>query len=235
MLLLISAIAFGFYGRYSQRYQVEMEAGNLTSTGDQALGQILADLRLAGYPPAFTVGIAPSPMNLYGPAYTGTSDNLVARGFNWPGGVMTATAASFEAALGDTGTTPLGVNGLIVDQVSYTLAAMNAGQTANCTANPQYPAGTLWSLSRSVTPKTAAGGVGATITRTVLDHIFSANGNAPSVFSYDDAGGNVTANPAAVAQIRVALVLQTCSGDLKNGLPVQLPFSGTAYIRNLGQ
>lgn len=249
LLLLISAIAFGFYGRYSQRYQVEMEASNLTSAGDRAINRVVGELRLAGYPSAPTA----SPFVLYlfptGPGvyYNGTADNIVATGFNLAGPPavslaagfvapnLNASSVTFEAALGNTGLNTLGYTSPIVDQVEYTLARMSTALTANCGPNPQYPAGTLWTLSRSVAVKGANGVPGAVTTTPVLDHIFSSSGAAPSLFSYYDASGAVTAAPLSVAQVRVNFTLQTCSSDKLNNLPVQQSFSGVAYVRNVSK
>ncbi len=249
LLLLISAIAFGFYGRYSQRYQVEMEASNLTSAGDRAINRVVGELRLAGYPSAPTA----SAFALYlyptaaGTNLDGTADNIVATGFNLAGPPavplaagfaapnLNASSVTFEAALGNTGLNTLGYTSPIVDQVEYTLARMSAALTANCSPNPQYPAGTLWTLSRSIAVKGANGVPGAVTTTPVLDHIFSSSGAAPSIFSYYYASGAVTATPVDVAQVRVNFTLQTCSSDKLNNLPVQQSFSGVAYVRNVSK
>lgn len=250
LLLIISAVAFGFYGRYSQRYQVEMEASNLTSAGDRAINRVIAELRMAGYPAA--PGASSFSLYLFPVAgstpYNGVNDNMVASGFNLAGPPavqlaagflpvpnLTANSVTFEAALGNTGTNTLGFPGQLVDQVQYSLAPMSAAEAANCIRNPQYPLGTLWTLQRAMAIKGANGAPGAVVTRATLDHIFSATASAPAIFTYYDASGLVTALPAQVAQVRVAFTLQTCSADKINNLPAQQSFSGVAYVRNLSK
>lgn len=248
LLLIISAVAFGFYGRYSQRYQVEMEASNLTSAGDRALNRVVSELRMAGYPSApsasqFSLNLFPST----GVARNGASDNLVATGFNLAGPPavqlaagfvapnINASSVTFEAALGNLGTNTFGVQGPVVDQVQYSLARMSAAVTANCIRNPQYPTGTLWTLSRAMAIKGANGAPGAVSTTAVLDHVFSSSGNAPQIFSYYNATGAVTNVPSQVAEVKVRFTLQTCSADKINNLPAQQSFSGAAYVRNLAK
>ena len=237
LLLLISAIAFGFYGRYAQRYSVEMESSNLSAAGDRAIGSITGDLRMAGYPPApaasaFELYLYPTVNNA---PYDGVSDNIVARGFDLPTPTMTASAATFEAALGNQGTLTSGQTGPVVDQVEYALSAMPADEVSGCAANPQYPTGTLWQLQRTVQVKSSSGGLGTAQTTPVLKQVFSANGNAPGIFTYLDANGQVTAQPQDVAEVIVAFTLQTCGADQYNHMPVQLSFSGDAFVRNVGK
>lgn len=237
LLLLISAIAFGFYGRYAQRYSVEMESSNLSAAGDRAIGSITGDLRMAGYPPApaasaFELYLYPTVNNT---PYDGVSDNIVARGFDLPTPNMTASAATFEAALGNQGTLTSGQTGPVVDQVEYALSAMPADEVSGCAANPQYPTGTLWQLERTVQVKSSSGGLGTAQTTPVLKQVFSANGNAPGIFTYLDANGQVTAQPQDVAEVIVAFTLQTCGADQYNHMPVQLSFSGDAFVRNVGK
>lgn len=249
LLLIVSAVAFGFYGRFSQRYQVEMEASNLTSAGDRAVNRVVAELRMAGYPSApsasqFSLNLFPTTGFV---AWNGVNDNLVATGFNLAGPPtvqlaagfvapnINASSVTFEAALGNVGTNSFGVTGPVVDQVQYSLAPMSAAVAANCIRNPQYPLGTLWTLSRAMAVKGANGAPGAVTKAAILDHVFSSSANQPQIFRYYDATGAVTNVPRQVAQVRVAFTLQTCSADKINNLPVQQSFSGVAYVRNLAK
>ena len=237
LLLLISAIAFGFYGRYAQRYSVEMESSNLSAAGDRAIGTITADLRMAGYPPApaasaFELYLYPTVNNT---PYDGVSDNIVARGFDLPSPNMTASAATFEAALGNQGTLTSGQTGPVVDQVEYALSPMPTVEVSGCATNPQYSAGTFWELERTVWVKSSSGGLGTAQNTSVLKQVFSANGSAPNMFTYLDANGQVTTQPQDVAEVVVKFTLQTCGADQFNHMPVQLSFSGDAFVRNVGK
>lgn len=237
LLLLVSGIAFGFYYRYSQRYSVEMESSNLSSAGDRAMGSIISDFRMAGYPAApaasaFSLILYPTANNN---PYSGVSDNVAARGFNLPTLNMSGGSVTFEAALGNQGALSNGETGPVVDQVEYTLAKMPSDVTAGCQANPQYPSGTLWELNRTVWPKDTGGGLGAADQKIILAQVFSSNASAPSIFQYLDAKGVVTTVPQDVAEVEVAFTLQTCGADRINHLPVQLSFSGDAFVRNVGK
>lgn len=237
LLLLVSGIAFGFYYRYSQRYSVEMESSNLSSGGDRAIGTMVRDLRMAGYPAAptasaFSLILYPTADNN---PYSGVSDNVAARGFNLPVVNMGASSVTFEAALGNQGSLSNGETGPVVDQVDYTLVKMPSDVTAGCRTNPQYPAGTLWQLNRTVWPKDTGGGLGSEDEKTILTQVFSSNSSAPGIFRYLDANGVATTVPADVAEVAVAFTLQTCGADRINNLPVQLGFSGDAFVRNVGK
>lgn len=237
LLLLVSGIAFGFFYRYSQRYSVEMESSNLSSAGDRAIGTMVRDLRMAGYPAAptasaFSLILYPTADNN---PYSGVSDNVAARGFNLPTLNMTPSSVTFEAALGNQGTLSNGETGPVVDQVEYALAKMPSDVTSGCQINPQYPNGTLWELDRTVWPKDTGGGLGTADQKTILAQVFSANGTAPSIFRYLDGNGIATTVPQDVAEVAVAFTLQTCGADRINHLPVQLSFSGDAFVRNVGK
>ncbi|MGH9474630.1 MAG: prepilin-type N-terminal cleavage/methylation domain-containing protein [Terriglobales bacterium] len=252
LLLMISAIAFAFISRYSQRYGAEMQASNLSSAGSRALSDVLLDLRMAGYPEApQTGGLLLFPKG-GGLAYTGSGDNMVAQGFS----NISANGQTFTAALGNRGAvgaggTVLDQDGLVVDQVQFTLAPMPAATAGGCAANPQLPGSSLWELRRTVAPEDATGTPQlpaapltdpwpfdlnpSTVYSTVVDDIVSPQGGTPSIFTYFDASGAQTADPASVAQVKVAFTLQTCEADRRTGLPIQLPFSGAAFVRNSGQ
>lgn len=237
LLLLVSGIAFGFFYRYSQRYSVEMESSNLSSAGDRAIGTMIRDLRMAGYPAApaasaFSLILYPTANNN---PYSGVSDNVAARGFNLPTLDMSASSVTFEAALGNQGALTNGQTGPVVDQVEYALLKMPSDVTAGCTANPQYPGGTLWEVERTVWPKDTGGGLGTADQKTILAQVFSATGSAPGIFQYLDAGGAPTTVPQEVAEVAVSFTLQTCGADRINQLPVQLSFSGDAFVRNVGK
>lgn len=251
LLLMISAIAFTFCARFSQRYKAEMQAGGLTSAGSRGIGELLGNLRMAGYPPAPQengTSLFPAGAGL---DYTGATDNLVAQGFS----AISGSAMTFTAALGNRGAVGAGGNtmnpdGLVVDQVQFTLAPMPAATAGGCRANPQMAEGSLWELRRTVAPEDTSGApqLGtapatdpwpfnpnpAMAYSTVLDGIVSASAAAPSIFSYYDASGNVTATPANVAEVQVAFTLQTCNADQKDRMPIELPFSGVAFVRNSG-
>ncbi len=195
VLLVISAVTFEVFGRYEQRYGVELESANLNAQGVIAMDQMLHELRMAGYPSASKL--------MYGSAYNGTADNLVAQA---PFESISATSLTMDAALGNTGTTTIGVTGPVVDQVIYTL---NGSQ-----------------LQRTYAPRSSTGPIGTQTTTTLASHVKSLH------FNYYDSTGAVTATPANVAEVQVQMVLETTAKDLKTNLPMDISLQGTAYVRN---